>query len=36
MSEFDSAFLCGIIKKQKPKKILELGIASGGTTAIIM
>lgn len=36
MSEFESAFLCGLIKEQKPKKILEIGVAAGGTTAIIM
>ena len=36
MSEFDSAFLCGLIKKYEPKKILEVGIAAGGTTAIIL
>ena len=36
MSEFDSAFLCGAIKKFRPKKILEVGIAAGGTTSIIL
>ena len=36
MSEFESAFLCGMIRKRKPKKIVEVGIAAGGTTAIIM
>lgn len=36
MSEFESAFLCGLIKKYEPKKILEVGIAEGGTTAIIL
>ncbi len=36
MSEFESAFLCGLIKKKQPKKILEIGVAAGGTTAIIM
>ena len=30
MSEFESAFLCGCLRKFKPKKILELGIAGGG------
>lgn len=30
MSEFESAFLCGIIKKFKPYKIVEVGIAGGG------
>lgn len=36
MTEFESAFLCGVLKKHKPKKILEVGIAAGGTTAIIL
>lgn len=30
MSEFDSAFLCGIIKKFRPNKIVEIGAAGGG------
>ena len=29
-------FLCGIIKKVKPRKIVEVGVAEGGTTAVIM
>lgn len=36
MSEFESAFLAGVIKKSKPKKVLEIGVAAGGTTAIIL
>lgn len=36
MSEFESAFICGLIKDIKPKRILEIGISSGNTTAIIM
>lgn len=36
MSEFDSAFLCGMLKTFRPKKILEVGIAGGATTAIIL
>ena len=36
MSEFDSAFLCGILRDVHPEKILEVGVAGGGTTAIIM
>lgn len=36
MSWFDSAFLCGAIKKFRPKKILEVGVAGGATTAIIL
>lgn len=36
MTEFESAFLCGLIKKCSPHKIIEVGIAAGGTTAIIL
>ena len=36
MSEFDSAFLCGALKTFRPKKILEVGVAGGATTAIIL
>ena len=36
MTEFESAFLCGLIKELKPRKIVEVGIAAGGTTAIIL
>lgn len=36
MSPFESAFLCGLLKKYRPKKIVEVGIAGGGTTAIIL
>lgn len=36
MSNHDHGFLCGMIKEVKPKKILELGVAEGGSTAIIM
>ena len=36
MSSFESAFLCGLLRKYKPKKILEVGIAAGGTSAIIL
>ena len=36
MSEFESAFLCGMLKERRPKKILEVGVAGGATTAIIL
>ncbi|MBR4643106.1 MAG: class I SAM-dependent methyltransferase [Selenomonadaceae bacterium] len=36
MSEFESAFLCGLLKICRPKKILEVGVAGGATTAIIL
>ncbi len=36
MTEFESAFLCGVLEKFKPKKIVEIGVAAGSTTAIIL
>lgn len=36
MSEFDSAFLCGALKTFRPKKILEVGVAVGGSTVTIL
>lgn len=36
MSNDDHAFLCGIIKEIRPEKIVEIGVAEGGTTAVIM
>lgn len=36
MSSHESAFLCGLIKQYKPRKILEVGIAAGATTGIII
>lgn len=36
MSEFDIAFLCGILKKYKPLNILEIGVSAGATSAIIL
>ena len=36
MSESESAFLCGLLKQSRPKKILEVGVAKGGTTSIIL
>lgn len=35
MLPYEHAFLCGLIKKTRPKKIVEIGVAGGGTTAII-
>lgn len=28
MSDFDHAFLCGLLRAKKPKKILELGVSA--------
>lgn len=36
MTDFESAFLCGLIRKKRPHKIVEVGIAAGATTAIIL
>ena len=36
MTEWQLGFLCGLIKQKKPKKILEIGVAAGGTTAVIL
>ncbi len=36
MSEAQSAFLCGLLKKHRPKKIVEIGVAAGGTTAVML
>ena len=33
--DFDQALICGIIRERKSKKIVEIGIAEGGTTAVI-
>lgn len=36
MSDWQSAFLCGLVKKYKPSKMVEVGIAAGGTTAVLL
>lgn len=36
MREGQLAFLCGLIKKYSPKKIVEIGVAAGGTTAVML
>lgn len=36
MSEFESAFISGLIKQYKPKTVIEIGVAAGGSTAIIL
>ena len=36
MTDSQSAFLCGLLKSCRPKKILEVGVAGGATTAIIL
>jgi len=36
MSEQNHAFISGIIRMKQPRKIVEIGVAEGGTTAVIM
>lgn len=36
MSEPESAFLCGLLRQYRPRKIMEVGLAAGGTSAIIL
>ena len=36
MSPADHGFLCGLIKDYSPKKVVEVGVAGGATTAVIM
>lgn len=36
MSYLDRSFLNGIIRKVRPRKILELGVSAGGSSSIIL
>lgn len=36
MTKTEASVLCGLIKEYRPKKILELGVAAGGSTCLIM
>lgn len=36
MTEEQLSILCGLIKEYKPNKIVEIGVAAGGTTAVIL
>ena len=36
MTKHEHAFLCGMIKQAMPKKIIEIGVAEGGTTSVIL
>lgn len=36
MSNLEQSMVCGLIKKYKPQKIVEVGVAAGGTTAVIL
>lgn len=36
MTSFQLAFLCGLLREKNPKKILEIGVAGGGSTAVVL
>lgn len=36
ISSAELGFLCGLLKKYRPHKIVEIGVAGGGSTAVIM
>lgn len=36
MLESELGFLCGLIKRYRPKKMVEVGVAAGGTSAVIL
>lgn len=36
MTAFQRSFLCGLIKEKRPEKIVEIGVAAGATTALIL
>lgn len=36
MSPAQHGFLCGMLRKKRPRKVLEVGVAAGGTSCVIM
>ena len=36
ISSAEHGFICGLLRKYQPHKIVEVGVAGGGTTAVIM
>lgn len=36
MADTELAFLCGLIKDYNPKKVVEIGVAAGGTTTVVL
>lgn len=36
MTKPEHGFLCGLIKKFQPEKVVEVGVAGGGTTTVVM
>ena len=36
MSSAQHGFLCGLLREMRPRKVLEVGVAAGGTSCVIM
>lgn len=36
MNNEQLGFLCGLLKEKRPKKVVEVGVAAGGTTCVIL
>lgn len=36
MSPYQLSFLCGLLRQEKPVKVVEVGVAAGATTAVIV
>ena len=36
MSKKEQGFISGLIRDHRPEKVLEVGVAGGGTSAVIM
>ena len=36
LSDVDLGFICGLIKEQRPQKIVEVGVSAGGTSCVIL
>ena len=36
LSKYDAGVICGLLRKYRPKKILEIGVSAGGSTCLIL
>mgnify|MGYP003295650257 CR=1 FL=1 len=36
MTESEQGFLCGVVRQFRPKKVVEIGIAAGGTSVVLL
>lgn len=36
MTKFEHGFLCALLRQKRPQKIVEVGVAAGGTTCILL